>query len=207
MAIKDGKRGDCHLCNKPILENDGFSVSMSKGRPDEYTCISCHDKRARLDFLNKGEIRTFLWTDAIFATIYNRDGKILSLEESSKLMADMEDVERFSKMYESLIWLRGMHSQVNACKTRGMSGVRGSLKVMAYEMCGRVLITLQDKYPGGHKRSRYDGAHLTLITTDDGKARMGIQSVIGTKEEACNLLSDAILSHPKMSSDGDVSII
>ena len=66
------------------------------------------------------------------------------------------------------------------------------------------MITIQDTKVKG--KGKFGGAMITLITADgDVAAKLGVQGIWATKEEAIGLLWHAVYKLPKLKADSKVS--
>jgi hypothetical protein len=82
-----------------------------------------------------------------------------------------------------------------------------SLKVMTGGSAGRVLLTIEDRYPQGDPKSIYGGAHITLIFDESAQwPRGGVQGHCATKDEAIRLIQACIDYMPSLFADKTLRI-
>lgn len=79
------------------------------------------------------------------------------------------------------------------------------LKVLMGGSAGRVLITIQDRFPQGHPDSIYGGASVTIIFDESSPyPRGGVQNQCGTRDEVVGLIQACIDDMPALIPDSDV---
>ena len=104
---------------------------------------------------------------------------------------DTDIVDKAKEALETEVWFDGgLQRQIQNSPERGLSVENDDFSALVYSIAGRTMITLSDKEKG---------IQVTLITGDDeprqenGKGRMGIQSVDATAEDAVALINKARL--------------
>lgn len=97
--------------------------------------------------------------------------------------------------------------QVTCLKDSPCSATTDHYKVMMASTAGRVLITVQDRYPQEDKRSKFGGAWVTMIFDESAcYPRGGLQGQCSTRDEGVALVQALIDDMPKMKPDHKISI-
>ena len=105
------------------------------------------------------------------------------LESVVKGEDDFQDLQDRIKEFEDCVWSDGLQELVESARERGMSSntVFG-VKVLTYVLAGRVMVT----FDGG------DHSVTALAAEGEHPARMGLQGIDATKEQAHALVERAI---------------
>lgn len=83
-----------------------------------------------------------------------------------------------------------------------------SMKILMAGSAGRVLITMQDRFPQNDPRSIFGGAWVTLIFDETSPwPRGGVQGHCGTKDEILALIQACIDYMPELLPDNNISIM
>ncbi len=190
------------------LEN-GYTTIYTKGKPDVSICRKCAIKERNDEYATSKEITTSLWMDCSLDLHRLERDRILKPEDALVDSMDRSDIMRTMKALDELIgefrrrhWMGGLCDRVYKARA-GLSGQTKDFKVLIMCSAGRCLITIQDTKPKG--KGKFGGAQITLITADgDVAAKLGVQGICATKEEAIGLLWHAVYKLPKLKPDGKV---
>jgi hypothetical protein len=137
---------------------------------------------------------------------YYTNQKDVLLEVAAKNKKIIARAREFEKKH----WIgsKGLQGFLKRAPGNGQSGETKTFKAMIYATAGRVLLTIQDKYPQGNPKSKFGGANITLIFDETSPVcRGGVQSYCATFEEAMGLLNAAYDNFPQMKRDDKVSVI
>jgi hypothetical protein len=175
-------------------------------------CKKCHNKDRDVKFNQDKEITTDLLMDCSMDRIRLESRGSLKAEEALVDSCIRDHVERTQKAMDELIgefrrrhWMGGLCKRIEHSTYRGLSGKTRDFEVLTYAMAGRVMITIKDRKPKG--KGKFGGGMVTLITADgDITARLNIQGICATAEEAIGLLWHATYHLPVLKVDKKVSI-
>lgn len=165
------------------------------------------------------EITTSLMIDASLHDCRVQDGRWSGLrtdvleyslkhyETLREIAKAVEAISAKAREFERVCWLGKIQSYYSNSTARGHSRTHDGCKMMLWGCAGRVLLTLQDKYPQSDRRAAYGGANLTLIFDETSEeARGGVQSLCATKEEALALLQAAMDAPMEFTADKAVTV-
>jgi hypothetical protein len=188
----------------------GYVSYYKNNKLVESVCENCATKDRNDEYKKTKEITTRLWMDASLDRERLHSKGSLKAEEHRVDSMDADEILRSMRACDELIgefrrrhWMGGLCKRVYEAKY-GLSGKTKDFKVMILASAGRVLITIQDTKPKG--KGKFGGANITLITADgDVAARLGVQGIYATKEEAIGLLWHVVYKLPKLKADSKVS--
>ncbi len=201
----------CSACNRSTTS--GIVEHYEGKRLTRVTCASC-DMTERYDaFAKTARLSTWLITDAALLTYRaaerprpEADTQPQRFALARQIRASLDALRDDVKTFEREVWFQGLQKTVQQARTKGLSGgvvpsALGPLKVMAYAMAGRAMVTI-------------DGPEcsVTVITEEDSRSpRMGLQGVSGTAPQACVMLHAVIaawrVGAVTMTEDSGVSIL
>lgn len=201
----------CGTCG----QSDQFGLSkwtnISDGVCTKVRCRECESEELRLNYRKTGRINTTLTLDAALNSrrdyhtgepVERRDGNTLE-----RVNAAMAAINNHVKMFDKRVWFGGLQKLVQKCETKGMSATHsiptkniGKVKVLAYAMAGRAMVTLDAKK-----------CSITVITAEDeDRPRMGIQGIDATELQAIELLDSVmdawVLGEVHMKSDTNIGM-
>ena len=177
----------------------------------EAVCERCAAKDRNDQYKKTKQITTALWTDAVLdrqqlhakGSMKEKDFRV-DITDGDEIMRTMQACDELIGEFRRRHWMGGLCRQVYEARS-GLSGQAKDFKVLIMASAGRVLITIQDTKPKG--KGKFGGAHITLITADgDVAAKLGVQGICATKEEAIGLLWHAVYKLPTMKVDRDVRV-
>jgi hypothetical protein len=118
-------------------------------------------------------------------------------------------INRHVRYFDDQVWFdfySPLSKKAREAKTP-LSALGPWFKVMVLSSAGRTLVTIQDRYKNGHKKSRYNGAWVTLIQSEDSdRTKAGIQGICGTEEEIVSILRDFIALYRKLKFQNDEKV-
>lgn len=174
----------CDVCGKPV---DGFCVESFDAN-FKRVGVRCHpcDMTQRFDrYAATKRLHTWLMTEVGLRHYDLERGRAVERADLVReAHASVERVRAEVREFDRGVWFGGLQKAVRASRTKGLSAKEpvssplGPVKVLAFAMAGRAMITL-------------DAAtcSVTVITAeDDTEPRMGIQGIDATEAEALALL-------------------
>lgn len=197
----------CDCCKCPDEDEYAFACMMrqkkgSKERevvPGSRRCRTCSEWDKEQRYADTGEL-----CSSIIGTARSAIGgyvKYLKYLENDprrnylyhKILKEAEEIEAFIKNeFEPKLWFPIAKQQVEGA-TSGLIGETKFLKVVTGCMIGRAMISIDDKFPMGSKKGKYNGASISVVTEDGCKEpRMGWSGIAATKDEALALLKDTM---------------
>lgn len=168
----------CDLCKKPLLDGSYCqSFNGTTGEITETRCVVC-DRIKRVDAYKESKIlTTSLVMDAQLSKWNNKAGEFQEVYQ--EVVAVYETIKPEIKLFERDVWFNGLQSFAQKAKTKGTSASAEEVKLLCYTMCGRAMITLENK-----------DSSITLITDEDSSEnRMGMQGIYATGPNAIALLT------------------
>jgi hypothetical protein len=131
-------------------------------------------------------------------------GTVKELEEVQLLLEIRISFQKIyvkMKEFEQKVWFKGLQETINASKCKGVSAILDEFKVLTYTMCGRTIITIEDK----------KSSVSMICANDSAKSTMGDKGIDSTEEQAIKLIDLAIelyeSGHLKFKDDNEVSYL
>lgn len=168
---------DCRICNKPPSDRKIEYISQKTGDVVGVECESCEMKVRILKFVETGYITSRLWLHATLET-YNAQLE----RELMEVVRAMKGVQEITKEFEHQVWFNGLQEFVRKSMSAAFSADTSHGSVLLLTTAGRALITLNGP----------NDVSVTLITDETSQeARMGIQGICATADQAKELIATA----------------
>ncbi len=212
----------CTRCKTSFENFGGHRIGIggdSKGFC-EVICPACDRYERIRNYKKTGEMNSSLVMDAVLAqhrfgskngfdgirseiAAYYRNFKKELLEIAEK----NDRITKSARKWEKIYWLGKLQKYYKENSARGHSAQTETTKVLLWGSAGRVLLTLQDRYPAGNKKSKFNGAWITLIFDESADyCRGGVQGYCATVEEAIGLIA-SVHPLPEVKPDNKVSLL
>jgi hypothetical protein len=136
-----------------------------------------------------------------------REGTPEELEEvrlQLEIRCSFQKIHAKIKEFEQRVWFKGLQETIRRSKCKGVSATDtpfAGFHVLTYTMCGRTIITVEDKQ-----------SSVSMICLDDSsESTMGDRGIDATEEQAIHLINLAIelyeSGHLKFKDDKEVSYL
>jgi hypothetical protein len=202
----------CKRCEAPVEDNRHIvctALPEDQGKEPfvTYICCECDDKERMDKYLESGEITTSLMTDAILTECDEKFGKVPKNKEFyDKVNADLKEIFESVVEFSNMIWIPKIRPYIQKAEYKGHERTHPTFKIMAYAMCGRVMVTIQDRYGQADERNKFGGANVSLIGAEDGDGGIGLNALCATKQEAIGLIKSACNRWRDLEPEPDVRI-
>jgi len=221
---------NCTRCKTSFEVFGGHRVGVGRAEDPagkqgwkEVICDACDQSDRIHAYKTTGEMSSRLVTEAVLCDMHwnefggeskrlrdtvrayytnHKDVLLEVAEKNKKITARAREWEE--KNWIGADKLQGFYQKSPA---RGHSVETETYKALLWGSAGRVLLTLQDRYPQGNPNSKFGGAWITLIFDEDSpECRGGVQGYCATFDEAMGLLNAAFDKFPKMKQDDEVRL-
>ncbi len=182
---------ECDDCGGSLERGYSSIYRGTNTEPTKHVCHTCSRKERWADWGNNRVLTTRLISDAILTRV--------PTEESKNVMDDLRVVEDEVRDFEEQVWRGGLKKQMTESADRGFSRKKGGLKLMAYYIAGRYLMTIED-----------DDSSVMVIASDDDDSRMGLQGICAKRDDAVMLLKRGRIlweQTGELETDGGVSVL
>ncbi len=118
-----------------------------------------------------------------------------------EIRASFQRIYNKMKEFEKKVWFKGLQDTISKSKFKGVSATKTPIedfKVLTYTMCGRTIITIEDKK-----------SDVSMICFDDSEeSSMGDKGINATEEQAIHLIELAIelFEMGKLKFEDDVNV-
>src|SRR3989344_3337969 len=181
---------NCGRCGDDLRRGEVtiYEIKDNEYVPKEVICHKCAENDRLLYFQKTGTLNIRLITSALLQRMDEVRGHTVPnhvfavpTTEKRKILRARKDIDKAVKDFERTVWFGGLQEYIQKAEWKGHSANAYGVKVMAYAMAGRVMITMEK-----------GNATVTVITAEDEKhSVMGLQSVDATLFQAVQLLKEA----------------
>jgi len=177
----------------------------------EVICPACDRDERIHEYKTTGEMSSRLVTEAMMAHLhlveYNDDSlHRIRPEIAASWTANRDMLLKIAEKNEKITKRARTNYKVSTTSYRLVGTVPKPTHTRPCSgAAGRVLLTLQDRYPQGNPQSKFGGAWITLIFDETADhCRDGVQGYCATFEEAMGLLNAAFDNFPALKRDDEV---
>lgn len=227
----DKAPANCTRCKTSFEIFGGHRIGVGRAQTPageqgwkEVICDACDQSDRIHAYKTTGEMSSRLVMEATMADMYWNEygGDMSRLRDVVRayytnqkdvlleVAAKNKQISQRAREFEEKHWIgdKGLQGFMRRAPGNGQSAETETFKAMMFATAGRVLLTLQDRYPQGNPKSKFGGAHITLIFDETSpECRGGVQSYCATFEEAMGLLNAAYDNFPTLERDDEVSVI